>query len=267
MFNTDIYNKLIRKIVRADKHISDLQIECDRFKESRPYIIDINRDSQTGETVYYLRCIEPIPCDIALIAGDVLNNLRSALDHVMWHFASQHAPVPNEKSVYFPILGSAVSYDLLLRGEKIAYLRQNIIGVLDTIKPYKGGNDLLWKLHKLNNLDKHRLLIPVAHTYTGRTETAAELDVSRDRWTRERPNEIFIAADISRVVPVATGGQLLNVGDEILRIKSELDEQPKLVIEIALAEVGVAEGEPLIPTLREIGRAVRFAIHQIVEVL
>jgi hypothetical protein len=139
-----------------------------------------------------------------------------------------------------------------MKGGKIKYLRQNVIDVLNTIKPYKGGNDALWKLSKLNNIDKHRLLVPVAHINTARTETAAELEVSKNRWAKERPNEVFIPADISRTVPVATPARLLNAGDEILRIPSELNEQPKLVIKIALAEVGIAEGEPLIPTLTEI---------------
>ena len=32
---------------------------------------------------------------------------------------------------------------------------------IDAVKPYKGGNDSLWRLHQLNLADKHRFLITV----------------------------------------------------------------------------------------------------------
>src|SRR5438132_5583994 len=32
---------------------------------------------------------------------------------------------------------------------------------IDALRPYKGGNDVLWQLHELNNVDKHRLILTV----------------------------------------------------------------------------------------------------------
>ena|ERR1022692_542913 len=138
MHRYDIYDGLMAKVVWASKHIGDLQVECDRFQESYPYSIDIQRDPQTRETVYYLRSIRKPKPDIALIAGDVLNNLRSALDHLMWQFARQHVPVPHKRKVYFPITGSSMEYESLKSAGKIHYLRQNVIDALDKIEPYKG---------------------------------------------------------------------------------------------------------------------------------
>jgi hypothetical protein len=40
-------------------------------------------------------------------------------------------------------------------------MRQEAIDAIDATKPYAGGNDALWRIHKLNNVDKHRLLITV----------------------------------------------------------------------------------------------------------
>lgn len=31
--------------------------------------------------------------------------------------------------------------------------------IVTDLKPYKGGNKTLWKLHELNRIDKHRLLV------------------------------------------------------------------------------------------------------------
>ena len=33
--------------------------------------------------------------------------------------------------------------------------------IIDDIKPYKGGNDLLYRLHDLDITDKHKLMIPI----------------------------------------------------------------------------------------------------------
>ena len=37
-------------------------------------------------------------------------------------------------------------------------MRPEAVEAIDRLKPYKGGNDLLWKIHALNNLDKHRAI-------------------------------------------------------------------------------------------------------------
>jgi hypothetical protein len=39
------------------------------------------------------------------------------------------------------------------------------IKAIDAIKPYQYGDDALWQLHKLNNLDKHRALLTVGSGY------------------------------------------------------------------------------------------------------
>ena len=44
-------------------------------------------------------------------------------------------------------------------------MRKDAVDAIDAIKPYKGGNDTLWRLHGLNNIDKHRLLITVGLAY------------------------------------------------------------------------------------------------------
>jgi hypothetical protein len=34
---------------------------------------------------------------------------------------------------------------------------------IDNLRPYKGGNQLLWRIHELDNIDKHRTLFTAAH--------------------------------------------------------------------------------------------------------
>jgi hypothetical protein len=37
------------------------------------------------------------------------------------------------------------------------------IKFIDALKPYKDGNDALWRIHELNNIDKHRTLFTYAN--------------------------------------------------------------------------------------------------------
>lgn len=62
------------------------------------------------------------------------------------------------------------------------------MSLLKALKPYKGGNEPLWGLNRLDILDKHRLLVPVAaghHTlFLGRSGPIRNptADFSSFRW-------------------------------------------------------------------------------------
>lgn len=96
-----------RKIDRANHHIVDLYSAIRAFFESKPYEIGAKRNPETRQLIYYLERIEPIPENLALITGDVLFNLRSALDHL----AQQVYLVANPRGVFrdkssFPLRGT-----------------------------------------------------------------------------------------------------------------------------------------------------------------
>jgi hypothetical protein len=64
-----------------------------------------------------------------------------------------------DASVYFPIGEDRDQYQKE-RGRKVRGLRQNAIDGIDALEPYKGGRGhQLWMLNKLDNTDKHRLLL------------------------------------------------------------------------------------------------------------
>ena len=80
------------KIERAEKHIGDLESEIKSFYESKPYVVGTKRDQQSRRLIYHLVSVRDTPVGVAALTGDVLNNLRSALDHfglpacVSWHW-------------------------------------------------------------------------------------------------------------------------------------------------------------------------------------
>lgn len=76
---------ILLKTGRAKKHLTDLQIEISTFLNSNPYEVRGERNPQTGQPFYYITSIRDAPINIAVIAGDVIQNLRSALDHLAWN--------------------------------------------------------------------------------------------------------------------------------------------------------------------------------------
>jgi len=140
---TDIY----LKIKRADKHIHDLQSVIRGFIDASPYSIGRKTDVETGDAIYYVEGYKPIPDDVALIAGDVLQNLRSALDYLAWELVLAEKNTPSE-ATSFPITDNPPvtadqkrSFDRKVHG-----MGKEAVNVIREIKPYKGGNNRLWRL-------------------------------------------------------------------------------------------------------------------------
>jgi hypothetical protein len=82
------------KVNRANRHIEELHRSIRRFIDTSPYKIRRKLDPRTGEAVYYLAEAPAVPDEMALIAGDVLQNLRSTLDHLAWELVETNGGKP-----------------------------------------------------------------------------------------------------------------------------------------------------------------------------
>ncbi len=49
------------------------------------------------------------------------------------------------------------------RSDKLMGMRPAAVRAIDELKPYKGGNDQLWRIHELDIIDKHHALFTVGH--------------------------------------------------------------------------------------------------------
>jgi hypothetical protein len=72
------------KVDRANDHIHDLIEKISEFRDTEPCGIRKEFDLETRQLYWYADRVSEIPICIPLIAGDVLNNLRSALDHLVY---------------------------------------------------------------------------------------------------------------------------------------------------------------------------------------
>src|SRR5688572_1441682 len=70
------------KIERAKEHVQDLETEITAFLGREPYRIVRQDDANTGEQTYRVLVSEDGPLRWGAIIGDVIHNLRTALDHL-----------------------------------------------------------------------------------------------------------------------------------------------------------------------------------------
>jgi hypothetical protein len=152
------------KIQRAEKHIRDLERARRRFLRTSPYKVVPYFHIEHGFTVFVLEVCPEIPPCIALIAGDAAHNLRSALDHIAHELFFRHpktGTTTKSERVQFPIFDTPEAYEGAKLGTEprgLFRLGESIKDTLDRVKPYRGGDDRLWILHKLDIFDKHHAL-------------------------------------------------------------------------------------------------------------
>ena len=152
------------KLDRALYHLQSLERETTIWLENKPYRLIHDVDIQSGDKLLVVEPLEPVPPKLALIAGDCLHNLRSALDNLVYELAVAYKGEPLSKSIErdiaFPILRvdgqeSAKKLKRMIRG-----VHPGAQAIIKELQPYTRGSELprylLWNLNELSNKDKHR---------------------------------------------------------------------------------------------------------------
>src|SRR5688572_11387500 len=156
-----IFHSAKLKIERANKHINDLNNLINSFVASDFYRFHVEVDSNTGDNLLKLEFTDFMPSEGVLILGDAVHNLHSALDLMICEIVLKSGKTP-DNATKFPFHGKRQEVIGQINSGKIKAAGPIVRDlIVDMIKPYRGGNDLLYGLHDLDILDKHRLLIVV----------------------------------------------------------------------------------------------------------
>jgi hypothetical protein len=242
---------LIRpKIERAKLHVRDLNVALKSFFDTQPYKVGTNHNVEARQFSFNVTAISPVPSTIPSVASDVLQNLRSALDHLAYQLFIVNGGSGSGRHVYFPISDSATKYKAETP-RKVQGLGQKAIKAIDAIEPYKGGNgdknDTLWRLHTLNNIDKHRTLNVIVPRY--RSFNVAPIGLrSLERILGQPLPKLDVFLEVSaddRLRP-------LQIGDELLTgiPDNEGNEKQEFGFEVAFGEPEVVESKSLLETLQ-----------------
>jgi hypothetical protein len=257
----------LAKIDRAKKHIVELDAAIDTFLKADLNKVGTKRDPQSREPVYYLVSVADIPVEVAAITGDIIHNLRSALDHLAYQLVFMNTNglgIPGKlnrdpfRNVYFPIGDCEERYITAKASREVKAMGQKALDAIDSIKPYKGGEDLLWQLHKLDNTDKHRLVITVSSGLEGLDNAPILKGVYPE--TTKVPGLEFkwgtYPTGATFLCPLKAGDVLFTDLPD-----AEVQEEVTFSFDVALHEPGVIECKPLRETVKEMADLVSNIIY------
>jgi hypothetical protein len=228
------------KIKRADDLLLQLLDARSAFLKGRPFKLG-RRPLGAHQVVRFVEHLEPIPVEFALITGDVLHNLRAALDHTVYQLACAQLGEPTTEPyrwAAFPVAESEEKYKAHSK-QSIGRLTGATVAAIDSLKPYRGGNIPLWRLSALDNIDKHRLVLTVASALT-------EADVGQSipqfiPGLRTWPAEPICPLELGRelITTPASPGIVVRVG-----------------FDVGIDEPGIVRASSLVDTLAEVMGAV-----------
>lgn len=248
---------LTAKLERAEHHIFALREFWGGFIKGGAYPI-LSQDAWDGShRMYYLGSVAPIPADVPLIVGDAIHNLRSALDHLAYRLVSVGKQSPGPfKRIYFPIAKSPIEFEAKIRDLKKC-LTPSAVSALTKVEAFLGGTgEIYWHIHRLNIIDKHRLLLTVTSQNRLRSMSPGEIAKIRSMFLGVLENipeandpKMFLKSGI-RHLSLETDHVL-----DILPI-SEVHETMHFPIELAFGESEVND-KPVVEMLQQAATIIR----------
>lgn len=163
------------KVARAERHFSELSDAIDAFLAEDPYTVTVKGYAvPTGDQVmlrFTVLVHSEVPPEIAPIIGDVMFNLRSALDHLAYALVIANNKKPSARTE-FPIFYSSDRFKGIGKTErdrwttgldKMAGMSKPAQALIESLQPYNARvpkREALWLLHELHITDKHHRLHP-----------------------------------------------------------------------------------------------------------
>lgn len=165
----------LAKLRRAHEHLGHLYGELNAYiSEERHRVVVSERDDVGDDRVYTLRLevIEPLDNPRwGLLVGDLIQNLRASLDHLVWQLVLLNGVEPTRAN-QFPICAERERY-WEARGRTPSVRDRTLAGVaehhrarIDSVQPFMAPRlddyypdyHVLMVLARLSNIDKHQLI-------------------------------------------------------------------------------------------------------------
>lgn len=149
------------KLARACRHRNELDLMFAEYV--RKYELEDTVSAEVFQdgvqfSIKWTMRVLPLDEEFGAVVGDIVHNLRAALDLLACAAARNHCG--EAKGVYFPFAHSKEDFASQIRAKKFEKAGPIALEILQNFRPYRGGNDMLRALHDLDIRDKHQQLIP-----------------------------------------------------------------------------------------------------------
>lgn len=169
---------VVHKLGYAKLHLDTLDIEIERYLDGP---IDTLRNETAIDSNFRVIVVpgDEVPGIIRLRCGDVLQNLRSTLDYLVWELVLAAKDQPTKKQA-FPVCNSSYTAFKKEAKTKLDGVPVAAIEIIEKMQPYhfpreQRQQSIVFMLDELTNINKHRSIL-LARKRTVPTELIAIRD-------------------------------------------------------------------------------------------
>ena len=218
------------KLSRAFEHMDELETAAQAFSRTRPVTLELDPPRDDGFQIARLRVVREPPIRLGVVAGEVVHQLRSTLDHLMTELVLIHTGTRGETPL-FPIYLSEKGFNDFVKGAQLkGVIQAKHLEMLREVQPYhdlaRPGSGVVTSflegINAFDNADKHEVVHPAVVGYgTG-------VQWTRPRHDDPRIDEFDWRVGHASIPPMETGVPFFKVrikpGEPPLRF--ELDPLP-----------------------------------------
>ena len=184
-----------QKVSHANAQIEAFAEELADFEKNHgPRVVTVVDPKTQIETVKLI--VPQLPIIIPLLIGDILHNVRGALDHATSAIVS-NVTKNIDRRVTFPFHETKREFIAKKETHTLYKTAPDVWQIIEEdFRPYKSedGNEILWGLSKLNNIDKHRLVLTTyARGFTSQDVMGPNYNAKLNLHIQEGPGELVIA--------------------------------------------------------------------------
>lgn len=240
------------KLRRAKRHLIELENITRELPRRQGYNFVVGPKADTGQFQLITMPIQSMPMEYSMVVGDAIHNLRSLLDHVAVALVAPPLGTGKANDAYFPTGVDKSAFidarDGFTRTErkrvsgKMEGASADALSLVEELEPYGGGKNSLRALHDLDILDKHKLIVPAV----------SRLTISKLEALAGDTRLLLGAADFKLNEDGTNLTALVDVPEGIDADNFKFDGNFEAAFEVVFAKGQPLEGQPIVPTLREI---------------
>ena len=185
----------LAKIARAESQIRELDDDAKELCRNIRQSIVCETDNEADVKRWMYRGESPlVPLGWSVHTGEILYNLRSALDHLVWQLVCANGQKPT-RAIQFPIIDDVDDWKRSSNGPQLAGLSDGARQTIRYLQPFNPVMQLPIKgqmrpfdaqtfrtLRDLCNIDKHRHL----HLIVAKTDGIGPIDFGENQPPRRR---------------------------------------------------------------------------------
>lgn len=226
------------KVEWAKQHINGVKQLVHTIIADNPNVVSVENDPQAAFATVRIGPKTFIPVSLPLHLGDAIHALNSVMDF-LWSGLARCCDANLASKITFPRDETRKNLEARFNTGRDAAIQkffpQAKPFVLDVVQPYKRDDtpSYIWRLNKLDNINKHRLLITTPHIISFRTGLVLE---------GADGGQVVLAPEAC----IQTQGHPMTIG---LTAPVTIMSDPQPTVDVVFGEPDHFTGEPIVERL------------------